>query len=273
MRTKTLLIAAAALAVGIGSSLAQTYSQNVVGYYNVTVASHKYYILANQLVNGSDPAQTNNDINAVFSSGFSSDPRGPVNNCAQCLLWTGSGYVTYYYLNAADAVTYNGDGSTAGWVDGGGNPVTGVSIPQGLGAFIYNPTASAFTNTITGSVLQGTNKLVTIAGNKYSLAAIAQPISTNADSTVPGIGISGLSSDPRGPVNNCAQLLVWTGSGYTTYYYLNSADAITYNGDGSTAGFVDGGGNPVQVNLGIGQGFFLYQVGTTITYTNVFTVQ
>ena len=34
MRTKTLLIAAAALAAGILSSSAQTYSQNIVGYVN-----------------------------------------------------------------------------------------------------------------------------------------------------------------------------------------------------------------------------------------------
>src|ERR1035441_2625923 len=128
MRTKTLLIAAAALAVGVASSMAQTYSQNVVGYYNVTVAAGQYYILANQLINGSDPAQTNNDINTVFNSGFVSDPAGPpAGNNAQCLIWTGSGYTTYYYLNAAGAVTYNGAGSTAGCVDSQGNSVSGVS--------------------------------------------------------------------------------------------------------------------------------------------------
>ena len=37
MRTKTLLIAAAALAVGVATSMAQTYSQNVVGYYNLNM--------------------------------------------------------------------------------------------------------------------------------------------------------------------------------------------------------------------------------------------
>jgi len=273
MRTKTLLIAAAALAVGVASSLAQTYSQNVVGYYNVTIAAGKYYILANQLINGSDPAQTNNDINTVFNSGLASDAAGPPNgNNAQLLVWNGVGYVTYYYLNAADAVTYNGAGSTAGWVDNQGNPVTGVYMNQGLSAFVYNPSGSPMTATVVGTVLQGTNNVISIAANNYGLYSIAQPVSTNADASP--IGIGGLSSDPAGPPNgNNDQLLVWNGVGYVTYYYLNGPDAISYNGAGSTAGFVDNQGNPVQVNLNVGQGFFLKHFGAALEYTNVFNVQ
>jgi hypothetical protein len=276
MRTKTLLIAAAAMAVGIISSQAQVYSQNIVGYYNVTVPAGQYYILGNQLVNGSDALATNNDINTVFSSGFTSDPNGPGvgSQCAQLMIWNGAlnGYVTYYYLNAADAVTYNGAGSTAGWVDSGGNPVSGVSMPQGSAAFVLNPTAGSMTPTILGSVVQGTNTLVPIAANQYSLVSLAQPISTNLD--LSGIGISGLSSDPNGPGvgSQCAQMLVWNGAlnGYVTYYYLNAADAVTYNGAGSMAGLVDSGGNPQQVNLNVGQGVFLYQYAHSINYTNVF---
>jgi hypothetical protein len=218
MRTKTLLIAVAALAAGILSSSAQTYSQNVVGYYNVTIPGGQYFILGNQLANGSDANQTNNDINSVFTSGFSSDSNGPGpgSQCAQCLIWNGAlkGYNNYYFLNASDAVAYNGAGSTAGWVDGNGNPVSGVKIPQGLAAFIYNPTASAFTATVTGTVLQGTNNLVNLVANQYSLTSLAQPIATNVDSTATGIGISGLSSDSNGPGtgSHCATLLVWNGA-------------------------------------------------------------
>ena len=61
MRTKTLLIAAAALAVGILASSAQTYSQNVVGYVNVTLGDNAFWFLGNQLINGSDANKTNND--------------------------------------------------------------------------------------------------------------------------------------------------------------------------------------------------------------------
>ncbi len=56
MRTKTLLIASAALAAGILTSSAQTYSQNIVGYvsqslvYNgSTPSSHGWANVANPL--------------------------------------------------------------------------------------------------------------------------------------------------------------------------------------------------------------------------------
>src|ERR1035441_4086348 len=51
MRTKTLLIAAAALAVGVATSLAQTYSQNVVGYYNLNLLAG-YNMVSVQLAVG-----------------------------------------------------------------------------------------------------------------------------------------------------------------------------------------------------------------------------
>jgi hypothetical protein len=54
MRTKTLLIAAAVLAAGIGSSVAQTvYSANIVGYINLQIPTGAS-IIANQLDNGTN---------------------------------------------------------------------------------------------------------------------------------------------------------------------------------------------------------------------------
>jgi hypothetical protein len=65
MRTKRLLIAAAVLAAGIASSVAQTvYSANIVGYVNLTLPAG-YSLIANQLDNGT------NDLNTVFpNAGF-----------------------------------------------------------------------------------------------------------------------------------------------------------------------------------------------------------
>ena len=54
MRTKTLLIAAAALVAGVVSSEAQVYSANIVGYVNVTVPAASYVLMANPLTTGND---------------------------------------------------------------------------------------------------------------------------------------------------------------------------------------------------------------------------
>src|SRR5258708_2807982 len=105
MKTKTLLIAAAALAVGIISSQAQVYSQNVVGYYNVPVGGNKFGLIVNQMTNSAT------GISDIFGGTLVSDVNG-VNNTV-ILLWDPnvSQYSSFQYFNAADAVTDFGAGS------------------------------------------------------------------------------------------------------------------------------------------------------------------
>jgi hypothetical protein len=91
MRTKTLLIAAAALAVGVASSMAQTYSQNIVGYVNTPIPPN--YSL---LVTPVSPNTTNN-AEAILPCLASGD---------QILVWTGGGYAADYYNGPGD--WYNG---------------------------------------------------------------------------------------------------------------------------------------------------------------------
>jgi len=55
MRTKTLFLAAAALAAGLATSMAQNvYSVNIVGYVNVTNPATAYTLFANPLDNGTN---------------------------------------------------------------------------------------------------------------------------------------------------------------------------------------------------------------------------
>src|SRR5208283_3068023 len=133
MRTKTLLIAAAALAAGILVSSAQTYSQNVVGYYNVPIPANSFYIVANQFNVG-----VSNGLNELFAGGLMSDVNGNTNSVVY--IWQGSSYASYQYFSAAD-VAADQSGSTyangAGFYDGSGNYQTvTVSPTVGTGFFI-----------------------------------------------------------------------------------------------------------------------------------------
>jgi hypothetical protein len=110
MRTKTLLVAAAAIAVGLTSSMAQVYSQNVVGYVNIPLGANQKLIIANQL------NTTNNTIgsllpNAVpgsilskFNAGFSSYVFDDAD-----LVWTPDGNAT---LNPGEAAFYQSPSAT-----------------------------------------------------------------------------------------------------------------------------------------------------------------
>ena len=76
MRTKTLLIAAAALVATVISSEAQTvYSANVVGYYNVPIGGNRFGLVANQL-----NLDNTNGISQIFTGGLCVDVNGVDNS-------------------------------------------------------------------------------------------------------------------------------------------------------------------------------------------------
>ncbi len=184
MRTKTLLIGAAALVASVISSQAQgtVYSQNVVGYINQTIpGGGKFAEYANQLVNGSDVNQSNNAVNTVLASGLVSDPNGPCSTGSNTVLYVfnGSSYNLYFYFNVADGGNYGVNGSTAGWYDQGGTAAP-VSLIQGGSTYLQNAFTGPITVTQTGTVLQGTNQLITVPTG-FSLLALGTPISTNID--------------------------------------------------------------------------------------------
>jgi hypothetical protein len=121
MRTKTLAIAAAFLAAGLASSVAQSnvYSLNVVGYVNVDLPAG-FTMIANPLKNG------DNTINTVLAD----VPPG--------------------------TLLYKFDGSFGSPAEAGGLGVgwdVNLSLAPGEGAFIQLPTAK--TVTFVGEVTQG----------------------------------------------------------------------------------------------------------------------
>jgi len=126
MRTKT-LVCAAVLAASIATTMAQSnvYSLNVVGYYNITVASHAKVMIANQL------NTTNNSILALLAP--------PA---------VGDNDQVFKYGGGFTAQTYNlGDGD---W-----EPDDTVSMNPGEALFFFNAQGTTETITFVGEVLQG----------------------------------------------------------------------------------------------------------------------
>ena len=153
MRTKTLLIAAAALAVGIASSMAQTYSQNIVGYVNTPIAAG--YTM---LVTPVSPNTTNN-AEAILPCLASGD---------QLLVWNGGGYNIDYFNGPSD------------WYDGVSfNSISQPVLLPGQG-FFYQNNGSLKTNTFVGTV-QLTNTVPLNAG--YSQVGSTAPVAGSIEST------------------------------------------------------------------------------------------
>jgi hypothetical protein len=181
MRTKTLLIAAAALAVSAGISMAQTYSQNVVGYVNLTLGPTGYTAVTIPL--DADGTGSNNPVLTVVGTN--------VPNGTYVQTWNGSSYGT---PNTFGPTTKN---TIPHWTTPGAN------YNPGIGLFVNNPSNFPVTVTIVGTVLQGnlTNAAVTAAG--YSLVGSQFPVQGGVTTTYGYV-----------PVNT-DYVLTWTGSGFS----------------------------------------------------------
>lgn len=251
MRTKTLLMTAAALAAGVISSQAQgtVYSQNVVGYVNLSVAAGQLQMYANQLDTGS------NTLDNVFSG------TGLVSTKTSILEWNGVGYNQYTYLNCADSPSSPG---VAGWYSLTGNEVGGTNyIQPGQGFFLHNQSASAITIPTVGQVVQGTNFYsVPVGLNTYS---VPQPLA----------GLPLDNTNINFPVvSTKTAYLQWNGVGFNQYTYLNCADSPSSPG---IAGFWSLTGTYEDTNAAVwptaGGSFFIHNTASATTWTNVFEVQ
>jgi hypothetical protein len=234
MKAKTLLIAAAALAAGVISSQAQTpvYSQNIVGYANVSLPSG-YTLLANPLSAG-----VSNGVTEAISPA-----QLPVG--ATILIFNGVGYNQSQYApgyNSASTVFIDPDS---------GNDVPTPVIPPGVGFFVQNP--SSATN-------------LTFVGSVYPA-----PGTTNATSLPSGYSLVGSALPLAGSLTNSAinlnlvvgaTVLIFNGVGYNQAQY-----APGYN-DATTV-FIDpdSGNNIATPALQVGQGFFYQNPGSGVTWS------
>jgi len=163
MRTKTLLIAAAALAAATISSQAQVYSQNIVGYVNLTI-TNGYHMYSTPM--DADGTGTNNTVISVLGTNL---PAG-----SQLLTWNGATFEANNF-----SVPFHG--TVPVW----DNP--NASLNPGAGFFINNP-GSTTNRTVVGTALVGTNlnSNLTHGGGYYAISSISPvggDITTNLDYT------------------------------------------------------------------------------------------
>jgi len=232
MKTKTLLIAAAALAAGVMSSQAQVYSQNIVGYVNLPLTNGVLAAVAPTL--DFDGTGTNNTVSSVFTAPALNDT---------VFVFNGSGY---------DALTYKAQGSghpvvyVTNWFEG----VTISSnypINPGVGIF-YLPAATE-TATIVGNVLSGTNIVNQYFPTANSIALISSkvPIAGGLTSVLgynPSLGDNVFIYD-NGSYN--AYTYKAQGSGHPVVYVTNWFNGVT-------------AGEP---QIGVGEGFWLQPSSNT----------
>jgi hypothetical protein len=238
MRIKTLLIAAAALAVGIISSEAQVYSQNIVGYANVPCnTSYDFYMLECPFNVG-----VSNGANEIFGTNL------PDTSLIQTWDTVNQTYITAVY-----------DGSQGNgiywYLSDGGTPGPAPILLPGNGFFLY--AAGTVTNTFAGAVAVssgGTNVASMNTAYQFYLVGSIIPYSGTVSNVVTGtsqgINLNGL------PDTSLVQTWDVPSQSYVTAVYDTSQGngIFWYQSDGGTPG-------PCP-SVTVGQGFFVYPAGT-----------
>jgi hypothetical protein len=234
MRTKTLLIAAAALAVGIISSEAQVYSQNIVGYANVACNDpYNFYMLQCPFNVG-----VSNGANEIFGTNL---PNG-----TQILTWDvpSQNYISAVYDGSQNngIYWYQSDGATPG---------PAPRLLPGSGFFLYS--FDLVTNTFAGTVAVpsgGTNNMSLNSAYNFYLVGSTIPytgfVTNVVAGTSQGINLNGL------PDGSIVQTWDEPSQSYVTAVYDTSQGngIFWYQSDGATPG-------PCP-SVTVGQGLFIY---------------
>jgi hypothetical protein len=239
MRTKTLLLSAAAVAAGVASLQAQSnvYSLNVVGYVNVNLPAG-FNMLANPLDDGAGDIVTNVFDNESKGLGVTLPPGTTL------YPWAGSTYgspIQYF--------------TSYGWYDGNVGGYATNQLHPGTGFFVSIPSATNFT--WVGSVLQGT--VTNNLGAGFSM--IGNPFPVAQAPGVAGDGQAGVTM----------QLPVAPGD--TLYFFNNPGGYYPYQFF-TSYGWYDGNNPGMSTNgpvIAVGQGVFL-QKASANSWVDSFTV-
>jgi len=162
MRTKSILAAAAIIAAGAASSMAQSnvYSLNVVGYVNTVVeGGGSYNLLANPLKNTSAGG---NNLTNLFS--------GAQPITSQILTWDVASFDFALVQPSHNGVSWD----------------VNVALPPGTGFFYVNA-GSTFTNTFVGEVVQGSFTNFITGSGSYNCIGSSVPIGGSFTNAIGGL--------------------------------------------------------------------------------------
>jgi hypothetical protein len=244
MRTKTLLVAAAALAATVISSEAQTvYSANVVGYVNQTLAGNSAFTLITPPLQGSNKTASVESLMPCLDAGDT------------VYIWTGSGYYSSTYYGGPDGFLT----PPLDWIDQFNITTNSPSVTMGQGFYYSTQSGNQETNTFTGTVI--TTNSIALAGNSaFTLVGSTPPIAGSLESTNFNL-----------PFDAGDTIYVWTGNSYYSSTYYGGPDGFLT----PPLDWIDQ--NNVTTNapvVTVGQGFFYStQSGNAATWNQNFIIQ
>lgn len=206
MRTKTLLLAGAALAFSLATSQAQVYSANVVGYTTVVLPAGPSYTL---LASPFDDGNGNKGTNWL-------DPNNTLPGKTAISTFSGGVFNTGTKIGSA-------------WNANSAN----ILIPPGTGFFVFLPATQTtpITNTFVGTVIVPSGGSITnTIPTGYSLWGSPIPYAGDLILDTTNIAFGKLLVTGKDAIS------IWTGTAYSTATYLAATGWNTTNASPLTVG-------------------------------------
>ncbi len=256
-KTLTLLAIMAAIGPAWG---AEVVSSNVVGYQKLTLQAG-YNLIANGFrVVGTENAP---DLQNMFSdAGANATGALGYDTSDNLLSWTGTGYTTYWFYDATGTEDEDPDYDKKWYdtVDESTPSVAGLTTAEGAWYIARNAT----TLTIAGQV--GTNSVEVSLRNGYNL--VANPFPADLTLNNPAIDWSNMGVVGALGYDTSDNILVWTGTGYTTYWYYDATGTEDEDPDYDKKWYdtVDES-TPSNYAIPAGKGVWFIHRGTATTIT------
>ena len=228
---------------------AEVVSSNIVGYQKVNLRAG-FNLVASQflLVGGEtkdiqDYVEADNTMPGLDENGsFQTTMR----------VWTGTGYSTYGWLNATDGTANEVPEWNSKWVLEDSSDLADVDMNVGDGYWVI--CSEAATATFAGEVPSTDGNPSVSVSQGFNLIANPLPADINIQNIQPSASLLGL--DENGSFQTTMR--VWTGTGYSTYGWLDADDGTANEvPEWNSKWVLEDSSDLANVTVGIGEGFWL----------------
>ena len=199
---------------------------------------------------------------AVKVSGLNGLDEGLENFVTTIMVWTGTSYDTYGYVNAEEAAAWEWPDAADKWLLEDMTDIAAVQVPAGDGFWVN--AAQTGTITLVGQVPAAAETTINV---NPGFNLLSSPYAK--DINIQDIKVNGLAGLDEGLENFVTTIMVWTGTSYDTYGYVNAEEAAAWEWpDAADKWLLEDMTDIANVTIPAGSGFWLNTAGTgSVTFT------
>jgi len=240
---------------------------NVLGYVKTAApAADGFEIISiasfgtNDTVNIQDAIMNLEDLNASTSK----------ENADKIIVWDGTGYTTYGLFDDGGTNSFWMETGSAGWVfSSSATPATGVLLSRRDAVWFQTGTGGTANSIVTSGSVRDDDQFDVPVSGAFSLFAYPFTSSINLTNLVVSNATASISKE------NADKIIVWSGSGYTTYGLFDDGGTNSFWMETGESGWVfSSSATPTSADLPLGKGFWYESAdgAKTLGFEQIYTL-